>query len=173
MFKKQKNLTIVCLLILIILFSQTGKVISYPTFSMAFQGSGSWSTEEWAKYKNIIPRMEEFTACHWQNIRFFSAELMTVWAYCITHDVNGRTIKCTEIFQRSDPSSANRQIILTGYIHGGAIIRETIISSFRHRTWNHVCVGYSSLKGVINFYFNGKVGIRFREVLSFLVQRRS
>ena len=150
----------ICFVFFIILLSRNGKVVSSPTFSMSFQESGSWSTEEWAKYKDIIPRMEEFTACHWQNIRFFSAESMNVWAYCITDDANGKTIKCTEIFQRSDPSSANRQIILTGYIHGGAIIRETIISSFRHRTWNHLCVGYSSLKGVIDFYFNGKVASR-------------
>ena len=149
-----------CRLIFMVLYHfgcQNHLVFSTQSFVVSFQDSGDWSTNEWGKYKGEIPELLEFTTCHWQKIRYFSEDIMNVWSYCRTQDPSGRKINCTQLYQRDNPGTAGRQIILGGEILDKAESYETNVNSFRHRTWNHICFSYSSLKQNVKFHYNGKL----------------
>ena len=50
------------------------------SFLVSFQESGDWTTNEWGKYIDEIRESEEFTACHWQKIRFYSSDIVPLWS---------------------------------------------------------------------------------------------
>ena len=53
------------------------------TFLVSFQSDRNRSIEHWMRYnENFEGYQKEFTACHWQRVRYFSNELNCVWAYC-------------------------------------------------------------------------------------------
>ena len=139
-------------------FSSTPfEVLATKSFILSFQESGGWSTEEWAKYKGKLPLMKEFTSCHWEKIRFFSADVMTVWSYCTAQNDSGINMTCTNLEVRSNPATAGRQVIVSGWLQGGQAYVEANVDSFRHRTWNHMCWSYSSITGAHKFFYNGKL----------------
>ena len=147
--------------VLIILSTYWYHVTCSSTFMLSFQEPGVWSTKNWAEYDKDIPLLEEFTVCHWENIRYFSSDLMNVWAYCIHDRVQTHNMNCTQLYSSGNGSTSNQQIVLVGWVGGGATHNEVNIENYRHRSWNHICWSYSSISQMNKFYYNGKlIGIR-------------
>ena len=55
-----------------------GYVCASQTFVISFQKSGGWSRKEWAEIDTPKKVLNEFTACHWEKIRYFSSDSMTL-----------------------------------------------------------------------------------------------
>ena len=72
--------------------------LSKSTFVISFQNSAVLSTDEWVEITQNIPPLKEFTACHWEKIRYFSSQIMPVWSYCIADRKNRDDINCTQIY---------------------------------------------------------------------------
>ena len=119
--------------------------------------SGGWSSKEWVEYKGEIPRLEEFTSCHWDKIRHFSPDIMTVWSYCTAERKNTAKIKCTQLFYSGNQTTTNQQVILSGFLNEGDGYFSGNIEAYRHRSWNHICWSYSSKTGINKLYYNGQV----------------
>ena len=135
--------------------NKSNQVLGDSSFEISFQESGDWSTNEWGKYMNEIPRLEEFTACHWQRMRFFASDIIPIWSYCMVLDNSTKKLECTQIYLQNNPGTANRRIILHGWIIGGGGTLNTTIDNFEHRTWGHICWIYSTAKGFAKVYYNG------------------
>ena len=142
---------------LLISSARYGTVSATSTFVVSFQSSEGWSTDEWVEYDVKIPRLKEFTSCHWERLRYFSSDIMTVWTYCIADKINHANIKCTQLYYSGDLTTVNQQVILSGWLHGGYGLFNVGIESYRHRSWSHVCWSYSSITGRNRFYYNGLV----------------
>ena len=142
---------------LLIFSSSYGLVSATSTFVVSFQSSGGWATDEWVEYDVEIPRLEEFTSCHWDKLRHFSVDFMTVWSYCIADRNNNANMNCTQLYYSGNGTSANQQVILSGWLDGGYGEFNINIESYRHRNWNHICWSYSSKTGINKFYYNGHV----------------
>ena len=134
-------------------------VASFTTFVVSFQNSGGWSTNEWVEIDKPIPVLNEFTACHWEKIRYFSSEIMTVWSYCIARRDLKSDLECTQLYTSGNETTTNQQLILSGWINGYEF--SVNIEEYRHRTWNHICWSYSRQSLLNKFYYNGKlIGIK-------------
>ena len=132
--------------------------LSKSTFVISFQNSGVLSTDEWVEITQNIPVLKEFTACHWEKIRYFSSQIMSVWSYCIADRMNKNDINCTQIYSAGNIATANQQLKLCIRING--IDYCVNINDSRHRTWNHICWSYSSYTKINKLYYNGvEVGI--------------
>ena len=129
---------------------------SSGTFIVSFQSNGTLSTKEWVEYKDKLPIMREFTACHWERLMYFATDYTAVWGYCKQSSKNDTSIKCTQFYHRGDPSTMNRQIKVYGWI-GGKKETSVKIETYLHRAWNHFCWQYSSLTGNSTFYYNGQL----------------
>ena len=141
----------------IIVFTNCGHVSCSSTFMVSFQNSGGWSTNEWVEYDQDIPVLEEFTACHWERIRYFSSDIMNVWAYCIADRVQTLDINCTQLYSSGNGSTGNQQVVLSVWVNGGVVTNDINIVNYRHRTWNHICWSYSTKTKTNKFYYNGKL----------------
>ena len=155
------NIKLQRLLVTPIIFLMTHYCNSSSTrsFVVSFQNSGGWSTDEWAVFDKPIPLLKEFTACHWERIRYFSSDIMSVWAYCIANKLQKSIINCTQLYSYGNSTTANRQLVISGEVN----FREFAVNikEYRHRTWNHICWSYSSLRNINKFYYNGKlIGVR-------------
>ena len=136
--------------------------LSTSTFVISFQNSDLWSTKEWVEMNQNIPVLHEFTACHWERIRYFSTDAMYVWSYCIADRTNTNAINCTQAYSFGNSSTANQQLIHCIWING--VEYRININDYRHRTWNHVCWSYSSYTKTNKLYYNGEnVGIQLVE----------
>ena len=82
---------------IIVLITRNSNALSSPSFVVSFQNSGGWSTEEWIEFDKPIPILKEFTACHWERIRFFTSDMITVWSYCIARNDQQNDINCTQL----------------------------------------------------------------------------
>ena len=132
--------------------------LSTPTFVISFQNSDVWSTKEWVEMNQNIPVLNEFTACHWERIRYFSTDMMTIWSYCIADRTNRNAINCTQAYSFGNSSTANQQLVHCIWING--VEYRLNIENYRHRTWNHICWSYSSYTKTNTLYYNGKkVGV--------------
>ena len=80
---------------IIVLITWNRYVSSSPSFVVSFQNSGGWSTDEWVEFTKPIPLLKEFTACHWERIRYFSSDLMAIWSYCVASKVQKHDMNCT------------------------------------------------------------------------------
>ena len=58
------------------------------SFAISLQTSGEISINEWAKYKGVMPHLQEFTVCHWDKLEYFSDDVSSLWSYCIQNNVN-------------------------------------------------------------------------------------
>ena len=126
------------------------------TFTVSLQGDGSWSIDQWIKYKNKIENVDkELTICHWENIRFFSEAVNSVWAYCYIKSKNEKDLECWQLYSAANRGSAGRNldwIVTTSF---ASIIANNI--PYKHREWNHVCFTYSSIKKAAKLYVNGEL----------------
>ena len=114
---------------LIISSSSYGLVSATSTFVVSLQNSGGWSTNEWVEYGGKIPRLEQFTSCHWEKLRYFSSDIMTVWSYCIADKENAVSIKCTSLYYSGNGTSTDQQVILSGWLDGGSAVLNVNIES--------------------------------------------
>ena len=135
---------------------------SEKTFLVSFQTEGKISTEAWMKYKeNITGIDEEFSACHWERIRYFAVEVNAIWAYCFIFSESDINLKCIQIYHYAS-TSAKRNVDLGIHLEvvtGNVVTVASVMSHsipYRHREWNHICFTYSSIKNVTQFYYNGK-----------------
>ena len=111
---------------------------STPTFVVSFQSSGGWSTEEWVEFDKPIPLLKQFTSCHWEKIRYFSSDIMTVWSYCIASKIDNSDVNCTQLYSSGNGTTIDQQLVLTSWVNGGGEEIEINIAEYRHRTWNHI-----------------------------------
>ena len=126
-------------------------VLMQKSFKVDFQSSGIWSKDDTLIFKGKIPRLKEFTSCHWELDTYFSSELTNIWSYCYSEvmmaDAN---MKCIHFYHRGDRRLASRGVIFVGYFYGWTRIGIDVqieVPSFTHRAWNHFCWTYSSLTG--------------------------
>ena len=140
-------------------------VISLPrseaigkSFKVSFQYDGIWSSNEWVQYKEEIPPLKEFTVCHWERLRYFSSSDTTVWTYCSILSKYDAPFKCIGVYSTGIRQSANRKINIGAWLEGWttpAISALAEAKQYRHRTWNHFCWTYSSIKSINKLYYNG------------------
>ena len=127
------------------------------TFVVSFQSKGTKSIDHWMKYNKKIGGFgKEFSACHWERVRFFSLDINSVWAYCFILHEQDNDLKCLQFNHRTG-SDAGRKVdlVIFSSLLGRKILAYSI--PFRHRQWNHICFTYSSLKKLAKFYYNGKL----------------
>ena len=127
--------------------------LSTSTFVISFQNSGVLSTDEWVEITQNIPPLKEFTACHWEKIRYFSSQSMPIWSYCIADRSKKDDINCTQIYSKGNIATANQQLKLC--IRMNSLDYCVNINDTRHRTWNHICWSYSSDTKSNKLYYNG------------------
>ena len=135
-------------------------VLSSPSFEMGFQASGIWSSNEWAEFVGPIPALNEFTSCHWEKLAYFATKSSHVWSYCYQNENKRNDMKCIQLYSTGDIDSYNQNVVYALWIIGmgqyGFDIRFRV-ETFRHRTWNHICVVYSTSKNTAKLYFNGEL----------------
>ena len=124
-------------------------VLSSPSFEMGFQASGIWSSKEWAEFVGPIPELNEFTICHWEKLAYFATKSSHVWSYCYQNENKRNDMKCIQLYSTGDIDSYNQNVVYALWIIGmgqyGFDIRFHV-ETFRHRTWNHICMVYSTSK---------------------------
>ena len=65
--------------------------------------------DQWLEYTSEIPSIEDFTACHWMKIFYFSKEMMPIWSYCMVQDQEkSNYTDCIKISFIPENKSANR-----------------------------------------------------------------
>ena len=118
------------------------------TFIVSFQSGRSRSTDQWMKYNEKFEGYEkEFTACHWQRVRYFSMELNSIWAYCYTGLAKeSPQLPCIQLYFQTNETSAGRAMnFVLVLMHGNSESRAIAYSMlYHHREWNHLCVIFSS-----------------------------
>ena len=136
---------------------QTGHC--HPSFLISFQTNGGRSTNEWVEVIKPIPTLKEFTACHWEKIRFMSSDIVSVWAYCIAYRNQLNDINCTQLYSKRTPETNFKQLTFVAEIYQqDSWIRIPFkVDNYRHRTWNHICWSYSSIQKMTKLYHNGKL----------------
>ena len=130
------------------------------SFEMVFQSSGHWSKDEWSKFEGKISPLNELTSCHWDKFSFQSIKTNTIWSYCYIETKDESELKCIQLYSMSDLVSYGRNIVYALWIPG--IGNQTFdiqfeAKSFQHRSWNHVCLVYSSIRNKVSIYYNGKL----------------
>ena len=128
------------------------------SFIVSFQSSGKWTKDEWIEYKDPITSFNEFTACHWEKIKYFSAQINTVWSYCLYLTQEDTKMRCVEVYYLIS-SNIGRNIDFKGWIDGWS--EESVYIEFKnilynHREWNHFCWTYSNKSGINDLFHNGE-----------------
>ena len=107
-------------------------------FKIKLQKGGKWSDDEMAEYLGHIPAFSEFTACHWEKLKYFATRSNTVWSYCKVHSVKDETLRCLQLYSYGLKSKAYRSlsynIWITGMQNNETIVVEIELPSYRHRT---------------------------------------
>ena len=144
------------------LFLVLSKIIHFSlggrSFITSFHSSGKWNKDEWIEYKDDIPSFNEFTACHWEKIEYFSDQINTVWSYCMYLTKEDPKLRCLEVYYLIS-SNIGRNIDFKGWIDGWT--EESVYIEFKkvpyhHQRWNHFCWTYSNQTGMNNLYHNGE-----------------
>lgn len=133
-------------------------VLMQKSFKVDFQSSGIWSKDDTLIFKGKIPRLNEFTSCHWELDKYFASELTNIWSYCFSEVKADGNMKCIHFYHQGDRRVASRGVIFGAYFYGWTEIGIDVkieVRSFRHRAWNHFCWTYSSLTGKSSLFYNG------------------
>ena len=129
------------------------------SFVAKFQASGKWSNREFLEFDGkFLDTIYEFTACHWENLNYFSTSINTIWNYCDTANPEDGRMRCINAATEADNSTAGRSIIFRLWIDGWTatpIDAPFKVSQYHHRSWNHFCLTYSSRLGEYELYHNG------------------
>ena len=145
--------------ILFVSLSSLRTICTYESFEVRFQSSGNWSPDEWVEFDSPIPQLKEFTSCHWEKLSYISTSSSHIWSYCRVPPKDKHELNCILLYSKGDPASAYRTVIYSLWIVG--IGNKTFdiqipVSPFQHRTWNHICLVYSSVTNTTTLYYNGK-----------------
>ena len=133
--------------------------VAEKTFYVNLQSNGGWSKDEWVESTEEIPEITEFTACHWEKLRYFANSFNPIWTYCISAN-DEMSLRCIQFGYSSDATSAYRNVVFEALFSGWTdkkIATYIPVNSFRHRTWNHICWTYSSKTKRNKFYYNGRM----------------
>ena len=129
------------------------------SFVVHFQESGKWSSNEFLEYKgSILSTVEEFTACHWEKLNYFSPYINNIWNYCEVTTKEDPRLKCINAATMADNSTGGRDALFYLWIDGWTATPISIkfaVSPYFHRSWNHFCWTYSSKTGKNILYHNG------------------
>ena len=108
-----QNVFSVVVIIVTILSPSFQMIASTSAFVASFQRNGQLSTKEWIEFNKPIPTLQEFTACHWEKIRFMSSDLMSIWAYCIAERKQFDNMNCTQLYSKKTPETNFQQLTFT------------------------------------------------------------
>ena len=153
--------TLVIKLLLLYLFTIVVESQETSTFIVSFQSGRSRSIEQWMKYNEKFEGYEkEFTACHWQRVRYFSMEMNSIWAYCYAGlTKESSQLPCIQFYFQTNETSAGRAMnFVLVLMHGSSENRAIAYSMlYHHREWNHLCVIFSSVHKRVRFFHNGEL----------------
>ncbi len=65
--------------------------------------------DQWAEYVGEVPRLLEFTVCHWEYLVYFN-DVNSIWAYCFLKMENDTKPACTQYYSASDPSTLQKHM---------------------------------------------------------------
>ena len=128
------------------------------SFVASFQTDGKWSTNDWMRYNEKVEKVDnELTVCHWEKIRYFSAAVNSVWAYCfiISEDIADEDLRCWQLYSEANRASSGRSVNLIITTSSSSIVAENV--PYKHREWNHFCFTYSTTEKYGKLYANGKL----------------
>ena len=131
------------------------------SFTISFQTSDNVTTSEWAKYKNNVSDMIEFSVCNWHKQRYFSDGFNTFWGYCFLETPTGST-NCFQLDMALVFSTVNRHIKLAGNVlfETGRFKTEFLVIPYEHHKWHHTCWLYSNVTRTSALYWNGKLVVK-------------
>ena len=126
------------------------------TFVVSFQSDGEWSTDHWMSYRKKVSGVnKEFTMCHWEKLRYFSSDINAIWSYCYLMHSSDTELRCWGFYHRVNLQSAGQNVDLNALLGEWSLTAENL--EYRHRQWNHICIAYSSTKGLMRLHYNGEV----------------
>lgn len=146
------------ILIFLLLCSVLNLTEAEKTFIASFQTSGEWSENEWIEYNRTIPSLAEFTACHWEKVQYFSAQINTVWSYCVYATKDDLKLRCVEVYYLTSSDVGGNidfNVFIDGWTDKRLYARFKKVSYY-HRSWNHFCWTYSIKTGIHKLYHNGQ-----------------
>ena len=136
------------------------------TFLVSFQSGKNRSVDHWMRYNEKFEGYEkEFTACHWQMVRYFSMEINSLWAYCYTGLKEESQLPCIQLYFQTNTTSAGRSLDFILLLMYGSTEDRAIFQSirYRHREWNHICVTFSSIHKRVQLFHNGNLALTIRK----------
>ena len=89
---------------------------------------GSYSIQEWARFKGEIPHLDTFTVCHWEKLAFFSVQETCPWSFCYKYGNTFDDHHCTQLWYDRDVDSGGRYVMLAGGFGDGSYGGKFIIS---------------------------------------------
>ena len=100
------------------------------SFLVHFQKSGKWSDREVLEFKHdFSSSIQEFTACHWEKLDYFSRETNTIWSYSeVTNETDSR-LKGLNAAIESNNSTGGRDARFVIWIDGWTAT--SIVMSYR------------------------------------------
>ena len=87
-------------------------------FEIIFNEDGKWSPEAIAEYRGDIPTMTEFTACHWEKLKYFGTRSNAIWAYCKTNSSEDILLSCIQLYSKPTQATGYRSISYNIWISG-------------------------------------------------------
>ena len=130
------------------------------TFIASFQteitGSYSAVSDVWMESSKKIPSLKEFTVCNWIKIKFYNIKTAAcLWSYC-TVQTNEDEMECLQVCLGSIDGTLGRNVFIAGYIPLEAYSTVSkALTSYRHRTWTHLCWSFSAVTGTSEFFHDG------------------
>ena len=117
---KMKNFNLILQGLLLIFALMEICTANKQTFVVSFQpniiGSHFATNDSWIEFNQSIPKVNEFTVCHWIRIKFFNFKYAAcLWSYCTIAN-EGDKMKCLRLCLNGVFKTANRQTILLSQI---------------------------------------------------------
>ena len=130
------------------------------SFTASFQtgivGPFSATSDVWMESSKRIQSLQEFTVCHWINVKFYNIKSEAcLWSYCTVQAENDE-MECLQVCLASVDGTLGRNLFIAGYIPLKRIsIVTEVLKDYRHRTWTHLCWRFSILTGISQFFHDG------------------
>ena len=114
------------------------------------------TTDVWAEFSTPIPRIKEFTVCHWIKMKFYNIKAAAcLWSYC-TVQTDEDEMECLQVCLGSIDGTLGRKVFIAGYIPLETYSTVSkVLTSYRHRTWTHLCWSFSAVTGKSEFFHDG------------------
>ena len=94
--------------------------------------------------------------CNWIKIKFYNIKTAAcLWSYC-TVQTNEDEMECLQVCLGSIDGTLGRNVFIAGYIPLEAYSTVSkVLTSYRHRTWTHLCWSFSAVTGTSEFFHDG------------------